>query len=220
MSSITAAHDSAANNDVSLCDETGSSCAAGSLPAQPPVPPPAQSPASDTKPVSKLDHASMFCLIATREGGVAYDGDLLSDVIEYRELRASHLRGAISDDDAARLPELEEKLRQPSQDDDDTAPLRAFYRWSCEANAVVVAVDEDGTRHEFGVKIEDMSAGGVKAVADHEFAPGDAVDLRFEHSGGFVEFPSRVAWVRDTAFGMMFAGAARRDRDDPQGRAA
>ncbi len=162
--------------------------------------------------------ATPFYLEATRDGGVAYEGDLLGDVIDYRELRALHLQGGLQDDQKTNLSRLEDKLRHPPKaDEENSSPLRAFYRWSCET-AAIVREPENGRPRRTCVVIEDMSAGGVKVVGEHTFSPGDAVDLVLADATDAVEFPSRVAWVRGDAFGLMFAGAARREAN--AGRAA
>ncbi|TPV96359.1 MAG: PilZ domain-containing protein [Myxococcales bacterium FL481] len=200
MSHVTGPLALASTPGLSLCDDSASSCTAAESPrAAPESPPPLPTPARSNN------------FTATRDDGVEYEGDLLTDVIEYRELRALGLRGSLSGSSATRLPYLEQKLRQPSAaDDDGAARLRAFYRWCCATQAVVLVPSHSGPARRLEVRIEDMSAGGVKAVADHGFSPGEPVDLRFRVRGGLIEFPSRVAWVRGTAFGMMFAGAARR----------
>jgi len=141
--------------------------------------------------------------------GSLYGGDLVADVVRYRELRARSLAGdLLAGHELDELSKLESDLRQPrpqrSDEVDDAAALRSFFRFACDFPARVRAGIVDA---EFSVK--DISAGGVKLEGPHRFTPGDVAALTVAHDGGHLSFPSRVAWVRGEAFGLMFAGAAR-----------
>lgn len=141
--------------------------------------------------------------------GKPYDGDLIADVVRYRELRSQSLSGEILGGEAFdELAALEARLRQPrpsvTASDDEPAVLRSFFRFECDFPARIRAGIVDA---QFDVR--DISAGGVKLVGEHRFTPGDTASLVVEVGSHHLAFPSRVAWVKDDCFGLMFAGAAR-----------
>ena len=155
--------------------------------------------------VAAADDASTAVEARRRDGSI-YPGDFVGDVVRYRELRARSLCGELLDGDTLdALSRLEAGLRQPRDGaGDDATVLRSFYRFECDFPAEIVA----GVSRTF-FDIRDISAGGIKAVGEHRFTPGDTVNFVVVHRGGSLTFPSRVAWVKDDAFGLMFAGAAR-----------
>ena len=142
---------------------------------------------------------------ATCNKGNFYPGDLVGDVVAYRRLRARSLSGKPMDNEAsARLREFDDRLRQsPNPDASQAEAMRSFYRYNCGFDAEIKCGVRGGT-----YRIEDISAGGVKAVGEHRFTPGDTATLVVDRGTETTHFPSRIAWVRGEAFGLMFAGAA------------
>ncbi len=148
-------------------------------------------------------------LLAERPDGAAYAGDLAADVVRYRKLRTRTLTGdVLTAHDIDAILNLESKLRQQASND-EACGLRTFQRFQCRFEALLVTGDgPSGDRKEQIVTIEDMSAGGVKVRADLPAVPGTAVDLYVRMDASqMVRFPSRIAWVGDGVFGLMFASS-------------
>lgn len=147
-------------------------------------------------------------IVARRGDGSQYQGDLLRDIVTYRNLRALSLGGGpLTDEQTSLLQSLEARVRQPVGDgNDDSSALRSFYRFQCDFTAKL----RQGEETEFSaISVADISAGGVKIVGTNPQNLGDAVVISFERAGNeAVEFAARVAWSRDIEYGIMFAGAA------------
>lgn len=162
--------------------------------------------ANGAAPILRVIPNAPTPIVATRRDGTTYPGDLVADVVSYRELRARSLAGErLVSAELDMLSALESGLRQPREGvEGGEAALRSFFRFSCDFPARVRAGIVDGT---FAVK--DISAGGVKCEGKHRFTPGDVAYLVVERGDKSLQFPGRVAWVKDDVFGIMFAGAAR-----------
>ncbi|MGB1701269.1 MAG: PilZ domain-containing protein [Nannocystaceae bacterium] len=146
-------------------------------------------------------------IVALRGDDSQYQGDLLRDIMTYRNLRAIHLGGGpLTDEQSSMLQSLEARVRQPHGDEvDEQSALRSFYRFRCDFNAELRRGDSD----EFStVSVADISAGGLKIVGTNRQELGDAVVISFDRGGDSrLEFAARVAWARDIEYGIMFAGA-------------
>lgn len=136
--------------------------------------------------------------------GSPYPGDLLDDILEYRQLRTQQLAQS-SEADEARLVELENRLRAVPNEG-ETAFIRAYHRFDLSVRAKL--------RHGIGedVRLSDalivnVSAGGVKLKLDVVPPEGDRVWLLLPRHDAIVILPARVAWSRGEAVGLMFAGA-------------
>lgn len=152
--------------------------------------------------------ASPLCVVAYDRVGAAYFGNLVADILEYRELRNQRLRGEeLTEAQTDTLERLDARLRQPPGDGDVESRLRSFYRFECGFPAQVRS-----TLGYLEVDVEDISAGGLKLRAEHSVTPGDPVFMMLPTTDPecSITFPSRVAWVKDDVFGVMFAGPARR----------
>ncbi len=154
-------------------------------------------------------------IAAAMPDGSLYDGDLLSDVVEYRGLRNRELRRELETNKKVRLHDLERALRGV-RSSSGPARLRAFHRYECsftaevqisrEANPAPEHKDlEDGV---FTVQVVDVSAGGLKADSTHPVIPGVLAFVVLSVGREAITFPARIAWVRSDSFGLMFAGAA------------
>lgn len=129
----------------------------------------------------------------------AYDGDLWSDVIEYRTTRRRLLGGtSLTPPEQLRLTALEDRLRALGQQ-------RQFRRFQCRHPARLHTAAAC-----LAVELVDVSAGGAKLIGVPPLVEGDDVELVIESAGvPTVGMPSRVIWVRPGAAGIMFAGAPR-----------
>jgi hypothetical protein len=140
--------------------------------------------------------------------GRLYAGDLLGDIVRYRDLRARALAGScMTADDTSTLIALEMKLRQPLRRGTQPKERRFFRRYTCQFQA---RLEHAADQEPLDVTVDNVSAGGVKLRADHSLREGERVQLRMEASSGdesrTVAFPSRVAWAADGVLGLMFAG--------------
>ena len=142
---------------------------------------------------------------ATCDRGNVYPSDLVADVVLYRELRAKSLSGQpVTDEEAQRIEQFDARLRQsPQPGSDEPRAMRSFYRYHCAFEATVVVEGVEGS-----FEIQDISAGGVKAVGTNTFAPGDCATFVVDRAIETICFPARITWSRPDAFGLMFAGAA------------
>lgn len=173
-----------------------------------------------------------FSVLAQTRDGHFYPGDILRDTINYRGLRAASMHNPLSDACATRLAKLEERLRQgsivesASELDANEVALRAFQRYNCAYLGVLRYNSQKNPDTVMcqPVWVSDISAGGVKISGMHQFEPGLPAVLHIRNTGpDCVEFqlPSRIAWARADAYGLMFAGPPVLIRDeDPEELAA
>lgn len=172
----------------------------------PPCPRPEDDDSDEGTPATRERFPSS--IVAFWPDGRLYAGDLLGDIVRYRELRARALAGScMTADDTSTLIVLEMKLRQPLRRDSEPKERRFFRRYSCHFPAKL----EHGVAQEpMEVAVDNVSAGGVKIRAGHSLKEGEPVQLRVEvaatDESHTVVFPSRVAWTADGVFGLMFAG--------------
>jgi hypothetical protein len=147
-------------------------------------------------------------IVALWPDGRLYAGDLLGDIVRYRDLRARALAGSCTTaDDTSTLIALEMKLRQPLRRDRQPKERRFFRRYTCQFQA---RLEHAAAKEPMNVTVENVSAGGAKIRAEHSLHEGERVQLRVAVSTGdesrTVVFPSRVAWTADGILGLMFAG--------------
>lgn len=174
-------------------------------------------PPNDAPPSSSAEHdgpaAPSHRITALRGDGSQYQGDLLKDIVRYRQLRALSLGGGtFTDEQRSILQSLEARVRQPAgNDNDEQSALRSFYRFRCDFTAELRQEDSDARS---AINVADISAGGVKIVGTNAQSLGDTVVIRFHRgSDDPIEFTARVAWARDIEYGIMFAGAANATAD-------
>lgn len=150
-------------------------------------------------------------LVFERPDGGEYEGNLVDDVIEYRMLRAQHLRGGFSDAASLRRFEtLKGVLVQPASADPLHAQ-RAFCRFGCWLPALL----REATGAEHPCQIRDIGVDGAQLLAaDHELAADSIVWLAIEVIEGgqprSIVLAGRVAWADDDFVGLAFAGSQRR----------
>jgi len=149
-------------------------------------------------------------LVFERPDGGEYEGNLVEDIIEYRMLRAQHLRGGFSDASMGRRFEaLRGRLVQPITKAREEQ--RAFRRFGCWVPAEVRLATGD----EHPCQIRDIGVDGAQLVAvSHGLEPEAivwlAVELVENGQPRSLVLAARVAWVDDEFVGLAFAGAPRR----------
>lgn len=150
-------------------------------------------------------------LIFERPDGGEYEGNLVDDVIEYRMLRAQHLRGGFSDPaQARRFAVLRARLVQPAVVS-ARAEQRTFRRFGCWLPAELrLASGEDHP-----CQVRDIGVDGAQIVAvSHGLEPEAIVWLAIEvledGQPRSLVLAARVAWIDDEYVGLAFAGAPRR----------
>jgi len=150
-------------------------------------------------------------LVFERSDGREYEGNLVDDIIEYRMLRAQHLRGGFSDPtEAQRFAALRARLVQPAVVA-ARPDKRAFRRFGCWLPAEVrLAAGRDHP-----CQVRDIGVDGAQLVAvSHGFEPEALVWLAIEvlenEQPRSLVLAARVAWVDDELVGLAFAGAPRR----------
>lgn len=142
--------------------------------------------------------------------GSAYGGNPIVDVLEYRLLRIRALQGHPLDEP------LRERLARLS------ATLcaavgrgelrRTYHRISCRYPVRIRHwPDEDGPAECFATLLEDIGAGGIRAVTDR-LEIGERAEISFgplrERPGALVT-AAWVVWSDGSSAGLQFAGAPR-----------
>jgi FHA domain/PilZ domain len=150
-------------------------------------------------------------LVFERPDGGEYEGNLVDDIMEYRMLRAQHLRGGFADaSNRQRFESLRVRLQQPPSSDPQLA-RRAFTRFGCWLPAFVQAAAGD----EHPCQVRDIGVDGAQlVVGSHGLAREALVSLTIEvvesNQPRSIVLAARVAWVEDELVGLAFAGAPRR----------
>jgi hypothetical protein len=150
-------------------------------------------------------------LIFERPDGGEYEGNLVDDVIEYRMLRAQHLRGGFSDPtQARRFAMLRARLLQPAVVS-ARADQRAFRRFGCWLPAELrLASGEDHP-----CQVRDIGVDGAQIVAvshglELEAIVWLAIEVLEDGQPRSLVLAARVAWIDEEYVGVAFAGAPRR----------
>ena len=140
--------------------------------------------------------------------GEPYPGDLLADILEYRRIRARVLGGGVLPKSMTRRYETLQNL-MGAVTGKDKGRGRAFHRFDLRVPAAL-RMAEGRSVKVIEVGVDNMSAGGVKLAGAGARPAGERVELLMDSADGrTVVLPARVAWMRGTALGLMFAGAAR-----------
>ncbi len=148
-------------------------------------------------------------VVFERPDGSEYEGNLVEDIIEYRMLRAQHLRGGFADDAAGRrFDALRSRLVLPVA---ETPPRqRTFRRFACWLPGDVRLASGE----EHPCQIRDIGVDGAQVVAVSHDLEADAlvwltIDLVANGQPRSLVLAARVAWVDDEFVGLTFAGAPR-----------
>jgi len=141
-------------------------------------------------------------VVVRTPSGELYGGDLIQDILEYRKLRALQLAEGTNDET---LTLLEERLRAVPREDGGRN-VRAYHRFDVVLRAKLRQARE-GQAKLSDVETINVSAGGVKITLAVTPAPGEQVWLLLPQDESLIILPARVAWARENAAGLMFAGA-------------
>lgn len=143
--------------------------------------------------------------------GLPYGGDLLSDVILYRNLRLRHARGdAIPPQVKATFVALEKRLQAPALERDDPNRSREFARFAVSFPAHLRFGKNEDTG--FPVEVRDFGVGGCKVhgpglLLDLDELTWLAIDLVSQHGPRTIVFTARVVWSQAGEMGLVFSGA-------------
>jgi pSer/pThr/pTyr-binding forkhead associated (FHA) protein len=156
-------------------------------------------------------------VVARRPDGTPYAGNIISDVIEYRDLRLRQSREESLDARAhERFETLQRTLAHPPQDADPEVERRRFCRFRVAFPARLRHGGHDAEKTS-AVTVLDLGAGGARIdFADHGLRVGDLVwlviDLEMSGRMRTFVFASRVVKIYDDGdLGIIFAGAPEWD---------
>lgn len=164
-----------------------------------------------------VDGPDRHRVVAQRPDGSAYAGNIISDVVEYRDLRIRQARQEALDAGAhERFTALERDLAQPADIDDPAVSRRRFcrFRVGFPARLRYGGQAADTTA---AATVVDLGAGGARvSCIDHGLKVGDlvwlVVDLEMKSRLRTFVFASRVVKVYDGGdLGIIFAGAPEWD---------
>lgn len=148
---------------------------------------------------------------ALRPNGRPYEGDLVGDIMVFRDLQLRVTRReSISKDELAVLQGFTKSFRQPPDDPSPYASLRRFVRFRCRVPARLRWL-EGNVEQIAAVELEDLSVGGARVTwHDHPLHEGVVTWLVIDTVIGArtrtLVFPTRVAWATPTEVGLQFAG--------------
>lgn len=169
------------------------------------------------RPVARVFERERHRLTALRHDGTPYRGDLVGDILVFRDLQLRMTRGeTISALEHGVLSRFAESFRQPPDDPSPYAGLRRFVRFRCRFPARVRWLEGpvEGSAH---VVVQDLGVGGARLTwREHPLDEGVVAWLVIDVSVGgrarTLVFPTRVAWVTTTELGLQFAGVAEWER--------
>jgi pSer/pThr/pTyr-binding forkhead associated (FHA) protein len=140
--------------------------------------------------------------------GTPYDGDVIGDVILYRNLRLRKLRGELLPEAVHRRFEaLDTGLRLAP---DGSGQAREFVRFACSFPAHLRFGDSGG--NGFPIEVVDFGAGGARIrctglLLDPDELAWLAIELVTAQGPRMIVFTSRVVWMRAGEMGLVFSGA-------------
>jgi pSer/pThr/pTyr-binding forkhead associated (FHA) protein len=179
------------------------------------------------KPEQVRDRPERHHIVAMRPDGTDYAGNILSDVLEFRDLRLRRERQESLDPIAhRRLEALSENLVQPpagalAETPDAATPDRRFCRFRVAFPARLRHGGQFGEATS-SVMVVDLGAGGARvACTGHRFRVGELVwlviDLDMKGRLQTFVLTSRVVKVWDSDHvGIIFAGAPEWDAWHPE----
>lgn len=173
---------------------------------------------SGARPVARVfERGERHRLTALRHDGSPYRGDLVGDIVVFRELQLRVTRReTISPLEHGVLARFTELFRQPPDDPSPYAGLRRFTRFRCRFPARVRWV-EGPVEASAAVVVQDLGVGGARLTwREHPLEEGVVawlvIDVTVGARSRTVVFPTRVAWVTDSELGLQFAGVAEWER--------
>lgn len=172
---------------------------------------------SGARPVARILERERHRLTALRPDGSPYRGDLVGDILVFRDLQLRVTRReAISPIEQELLTRFAESFRQPADDPSPYAGLRRFVRFRCRFPARVRWL-EGAIQDSSAVVVQDLGVGGARLTwREHPLDEGVVAWLVIDMAAGSrartLVFPTRVAWVTPNELGVQFAGVAEWER--------
>lgn len=173
--------------------------------------------ASGARPVARILERERHRLTALRPDGSPYRGDLVGDILVFRDLQLRVMRrDSITPLEQELLQRFSESFRQPADDPSPYAGLRRFVRFRCRFPARVRWL-EGSLEDSAAVVVQDLGVGGARLTwRDHHLDVGVVAWLVIDVTTGSrartLVFPTRVAWVTPHEVGLQFAGVAEWER--------
>lgn len=177
----------------------------------------AQPSRSGARPVARIFEQERHRLTALRPDGTPYRGDLVGDILTFRDLQLRMVRHeTVSPLEQELLKRFTEAFRQPPDDPSPYAGLRRFVRFRSRFPARMRWLEGavDGTAP---VVVQDLGVGGARVTwREHPLEEGVVawlvVDVTVGSRARTLVFPTRVAWVAGNEVGVQFAGVAEWER--------
>jgi pSer/pThr/pTyr-binding forkhead associated (FHA) protein len=172
---------------------------------------------SGARPVARILERERHRLTALRPNGTAYKGDLVGDILVFRELQLRVTRhDPITPLEQELLHRFADAFRQPPDDPSPYAGLRRFVRFRCRFPARVRWL-EGSEQGSAPVVVQDLGVGGARLTwRDHPLEEGLVAWLVVDVTAGSrartLVFPTRVAWATPNEVGVQFAGVAEWER--------
>jgi hypothetical protein len=144
------------------------------------------------------------------DGGI-YGGDLVSDVILYRNLRLRFVRGdSMPPTVRTSFEALEDRLRAPATERNDPDRSREFARYVVAFPAQLRL--HRGEDHGVPVEVRDFGVGGARVECGDVLLDLDeltwlAIDLVGPTGARTIVFTARVVWLQAGEMGLVFSGA-------------
>ncbi len=154
---------------------------------------------------------------ALRPDGRPYDGNLVGDILTFRDLQLRVTRHeTVSPVELDVLQRFSRGFRQPPDDPSPFASLRRFVRFRCRLPARIRWI-QGAEQMTATVDIHDLSVGGALVMwRDHPLFEGVVawlvIDMVHADRPRTVVFPTRVAWALPNEIGLQFAGMPERER--------
>jgi hypothetical protein len=142
-----------------------------------------------------------------RPDGEPYRGNLLADIVVYRNLRLKAVRdGAVPDDMQARFDQLDEALRKPRGIGSERG---AFVRFPLDVPGVLIWEADPGRVDD--VHVREISADGATVTAPDVGVEVDStcwlsIPALGRDGSRRVVLGSRAVWTRGGEIGLVFAG--------------
>lgn len=172
---------------------------------------------SGARPFARILERERHRLTALRPDGSPYRGDLVGDILVFRDLQLRVTRReVISPLEQELLTRFAESFRQPADDPSPYAGLRRFVRFRCRFPARVRWL-EGPLQDSSAVVVQDLGVGGARLTwREHPLDEGVVAWLVIDMAAGSrartLVFPTRVAWVTPSELGVQFAGVAEWER--------
>lgn len=172
---------------------------------------------SGARPVARILERERHRLTALRPDGSAYRGDLVGDILVFRDLQLRVMRrDSITPLEQELLQRFADSFRQPADDPSPYAGLRRFVRFRCRFPARMRWL-EGPLEDSAAVVVQDLGVGGARLTwREHPLEEGVVAWLVIDVAAGSrartLVFPTRVAWVTRHEVGVQFAGVAEWER--------